>query len=90
MNYTKTSVHTVAIYFGALLLAVGIVASMSPLSANAATYAYVDNFGDVRSVTANDWMTAIDIAPNRYAHSGVLLLTSALDYGIVGDHVNSR
>ena len=56
--------------------------------ANAATYAYVDVHGDVKSVTAADWKTAIAVAPNIHMHSGVMLLTTAADYGVVGDSVS--
>ncbi len=56
--------------------------------ANAATYAYVDVNGDVKSVTAADWKTAIATAPNIHIHSGVMLLTTAADYGVVGDSVS--
>lgn len=59
----------------------------TPLLSYAATYAYVDNGGDVKSVVANDWQTAINIAPNIYIHSGVMILNSAADYEIVGDEV---
>ena len=37
--------------------------------------------------TANDWQTAISVAPNRHVNSGVLLLNSASDFSIVGDSV---
>ncbi len=71
------------------LLFAGIALSMSiPTFANAAIYAYVDAAGDVRSVTASDWQTAINTAPNIHAHSGVLLLISASDFTIVGDNVS--
>ncbi len=56
--------------------------------ANAATYAYVDVNGDVKSVVAADWKTAIATAPSIHMHSGVLLLTSAADYEVVGDSVS--
>ena len=56
--------------------------------ANAATYAYVDVNGDVKSVTAADWKTAIAVAPNIHKHSGVMLLTTAADYEVVGDSVS--
>lgn len=57
-----------------------------PVLTQAATYAYVDNSGNVRSVVANDWQTAIATAFNIYIHSGVLLLTSTGDFGIIGDN----
>lgn len=44
--------------------------------AHAATYAYVNQAMEVRTVVADNWMTAIATAPNIDAHSGVLLLTS--------------
>ena len=73
----------------ATLLFVGIIFSISmlPAFAQAATYAYVDASGDVRSITASDWQTAINTAPNIHMHSGVLLLNSSADYEIVGDNV---
>lgn len=55
-----------------------------PSFAHAATYAFVNQSGFVSTVVANDWMTAIRTATNISAHSGVLLLDSASDYGIVG------
>ncbi len=55
--------------------------------ASAASYAYVDAQGDVKSVIANDWMTAIKVAPNIHIHSGVMLLTTAADFTVVGDSV---
>ncbi len=74
-------------YITAGLLTAAIVALGLPAISQAAMYAYVDNTGDVKAVIANDWMTAIEIAPNRYAHSGVLLLNSLADQGILGDQV---
>lgn len=72
----------------ALLVTSVLFALMSlPAFADAATYAYVDSAGEVKSVTAGDWRTAIEIAPNRHLNSGVLLLSSASDFGIVGDNV---
>lgn len=68
-------------------LAMAFVLFSIPAFAGAATYAYVDAFGDVKMVTANDWQTAISVAPNRHINSGVLLLSSAADFTIVGDSV---
>ena len=59
-------------------------------SAEAAVYAYVDAAGDVKSVTANDWRTAIATAPNIHRNSGVMLLDTADDYNIIGDKVIVR
>lgn len=61
-----------------------------PAFASAASYAYVDATGEVRSVTANDWMTAIAVAPNIHIHSGVFLLKSAADFAEIGENVIVR
>jgi len=61
----------------------------APIFAQAANYAYVDALGEVKMVTANDWMTAIAVAPNIHINSGVFLLTSASDLAAVGDKVPS-
>lgn len=79
-NKTTTAIVTVTVVFSLLLLA-------TISSANAATYAYVDAAGDVKSVDAADWKTAIAVAPNIHIHSGVMLLTTAADYTVVGDSV---
>ena len=79
-TYSTKSVVTLAV------TAAIMFASFTAM-ANAATYAYVDANGDVKSVTAADWKTAIAVAPNIHKNSGVLLLTTAADYGVVGDSV---
>ena len=61
--------------------------SLAPAMASASVYAYVDTAGEVKTVTANDWMTAIATAPFIHIHSGVMLLTTAADYLVVGDQV---
>lgn len=85
--FTNTRTH----YFLAVLaLTVLSVSIMSiPLGAHAASYAYVDATGEVKSISADDWRTAINTAPNIHIHSGVLLLDSAADYGVVGDDVSA-
>jgi hypothetical protein len=78
------------------VLTVGTVAGLVMLSfafltlpsfTNAAEYAYVDAQGEVKTVTAGDWMTAIATALNIHIHSGVFLLKSAADYAVVGDNI---
>ncbi len=59
----------------------------APVVASAAVYAYVDTAGEVKTVTATDWMTAIATAPYIAIHSGVMLLATAADYVVVGDKV---
>ncbi len=60
-----------------------------PNFASAASYAYVSTTGEVKLVTAIDWMTAIAIAPGIHINSGVMLLMTALDFTIIGDDVKS-
>ncbi len=86
MKNTTTS-NLTALMVGASLVVALILVSI-PAFASAASYAYVDSFGDVKMVIANDWQTAISIAPNRHINSGVLLLNSASDFTIIGDSVN--
>lgn len=67
-------------------IALAVLVAMTG-NAYAATFAYVDAAGDVKSVTADDWKTAIATAPNIHMHSGVMLLATAADYTVVGDSV---
>ena len=70
------------------VLAVATLALIAfPAFSQAASYAYVNQTGEVSMVIANDPMTAIAIAPNRALRSGVILLTS-LSSGLVGDNVS--
>ena len=57
-----------------------------PVFAYAATYAYVNTTGEVRTVTADSADAALATAPGLHIHSGVMLLTNPSD-GIVGDNV---
>lgn len=67
------------------MLAVLLFAA-APTFAYAALYAYVNQQGEVTTVTANDPYTAIATAPNIDEHSGVMLLTNPND-SIIGDKV---
>ena len=90
MTNTYTSARTITrLFAGSALIAFTLVLSGFATSASAATYAYVNTFGEVRSVVANDWMTAILMAPGIHIHSGVLLLKSASDFEIIGDDVRA-
>lgn len=80
-NATKTT--TIQSLAAFAILSLSLLAM--PAFAGAATYAYVDATGEVRSVIANDWMTAIATAPNIHAHSGVFILKTAADFAVVGD-----
>ena len=86
MTYTQqTLTYSLVVSLG--LVSLFVLAS--PLFAQAANYAYVDAQGEVKMVTANDWMTAIAVAPNIHINSGVFLLTSASDLAVIGDTVPS-
>lgn len=60
---------------------------MLPAFASAASYAYVNTSGEVRTVEAASPATAINTAPGISLHSGVILLINLTD-GIVGDNVS--
>ncbi len=60
----------------------------APVSAFAATYAYVNTSGDVTTMEAANAATALATAPNMAVHSGVLLLDSSDDQEVVGDDVS--
>lgn len=81
------SIKTVAFTAGSALIALTMVLLSIPASADAAAYAYVASTGEVKSVTANDWMSAIATAPGIHRNSGVFLLKSAADYAVIGDVV---
>lgn len=87
----KSSIMTTSTKYmkaGLMIAAFGLL--VLPGLTRAASYAYVDNGGDVKSVVANDWMTAIKTAFNIHIHSGVLLLDSPEDMGVVGDNVDAN
>lgn len=66
---------------------VGVFTMALPGIASAATYAYVNTLGEVSTVTANTWQTAMATAPNIHTHSGVMLLDTQADFDIVGDSI---
>jgi hypothetical protein len=75
----------------ARLITAGVIASSVaamalPAFAHAATFAYVNQSMEVRTVVANDWMSAIATAPNIDEHSGVLLLINP-NSSIVGSSI---
>lgn len=70
-----------------MLSALALVAVVAvPAGAFAATYAYVDQAGDVRTVEAATPQAALTTAPSIDEHSGVMLLANPND-DIVGDDV---
>lgn len=68
-------------------LGVAAALALAPGLAAAANYAYVNVNGEVQSVVASDWQTAIRTAPNIAARSGVILLDSADDSDLLDDSV---
>ena len=70
------------------LVASSIFAMAIPGFAHAATYAYVNKSGEVSTVTADNATTALMTAFNIHINSGVMLLISQLDFGLVGDTIN--
>lgn len=70
--------------FGVVMAALAVVAV--PAVSHAASYAYVDSFGEVRQVTASTWQQAIDLAPNIGWDSGVYLMdNSQRDADMIGE-----
>ncbi len=56
-------------------------------SGSGTLYAYVDTNGEVKSVAAVDWRTAIATAQNIHRDSGVVLLTPTSNYDIIGETI---
>lgn len=75
-----------------LKLTAGLMAAFAiavvPAMSYAANYAFVNNSGEVSLVIANTAEQAIATAFNRSARSGVILLNSLADNGLVGDNVS--
>lgn len=86
INYNHLPVAASRFLLAAGIAGASLLAVALPSFAHAATYAYVNNASEVRTVVANDWQTAIATAFNISLHSGVLLLTS-LNGNLVGNTV---
>ncbi len=86
ITYSLKSVVAFVIGLGLMFAVLGALAL--PTSSHAATYAFVNQSGEVSMVIANDPMTAIATAINRALRSGVILLNGINDAGLVGDHVS--
>ncbi len=69
----------------------GVLALVAtPALSLAATYAYVNQQGEVQTVTADTPQIAITTASNIHRNSGVLLLDSQEDNAVVGDEVQTQ
>ncbi len=82
------SASSIFVFLVAGLIIAAVTVLAVPGFASAATFAYVNTAGEVQTVTANEPMTAINIAPNIAVHSGVLLLDSTEDNEVIGDNVS--
>jgi hypothetical protein len=72
------------------LAVAAVVAVSAPAFSQAATYAYVNQSGEVATVDAGTPNTAIATAPSIDEHSGVILLTNLSNNDLVGDTVNVK
>ncbi len=73
------------------LLGVGALAVLGavalPAVSLAATYAYVNNAGEVMTTESATWQSALQTAPNIAPRSGVMLIETTSN-DIVGDDVS--
>ena len=69
------------------LFAFAVAFAALPNLTQAATYAYVNQSGNIGTVSANNSSLAIATAINIHMHSGVMLLNTSGDYNIVGGSV---
>ena len=89
MKNNKDSLKSSSLYLTTAAFMVAVIITISlPVLSYAASYAYVHNSGEVRMVTADNYMQAIATAPNIAERSGVLLLDSSNDNSVVGDQVS--
>ncbi len=85
INHKLTTMNKLNL-FKTASVAIAFAAVAFPSVSFAASYAYVDQAGDVRIVEAANPNTALMTAPNIDEHSGVMLLVNPTD-PITGDHV---
>ena len=89
MKNNKDSLKSSSRYLTTTAFIVAVIVTISlPVLSYAASYAYVHSSGEVRMVTADNYMEAIATAPNIAERSGVLLLDSSNDNSVVGDQVS--
>lgn len=74
------------LFKGLIVAALIAVAAAAP-AAFAATYAYVNTAGEVRTTEAANPNAAIMAAPGIHRNSGVLLVDDVSDTVVVGDSV---
>ena len=70
------------------LIMAAVVVMALPAMASAATYAYVNQGGEVVTVQADTAAQAMITAPGIDENSGVMLMDSAADTAVVGDDVS--
>ena len=68
-------------------LALVAIAAVPAAYSYAAMFAYVNQGGEVRSIEAADANSALMLAPDIHANSGVILLDSSDDDDLVGDEI---
>lgn len=73
------------------LLGLGALAVLGavalPAASYAATYAYVNTSGEVRTTESASAEQAIATAPGIHMHSGVMLIETTADENVVGDEI---
>ena len=87
MTILNRSISTLGMAVLATITLALVMMTSIPAHAQAATYAFVNNSGEVSIVSADSPAQALATAFNISIHSGVMLLQSQLD-AIVGDHVS--
>jgi len=84
----KTTMTRNTKILGGLFALLAVTALGAPHVTLAANYAFVSTGGEVRMIAANTPNLAIETAPDRHLHSGVILLDSIQDSELLGDNIN--